>query len=321
MSNATVRKTGEVARDTAVETAWAQWAALTAAALPAGNRRAWSIIDPEALMLVSLAVRHEERRLFDLLAGWTREAAFLLSVQRMSTLAAAYPEGVRERLGEFYSLAAESGDRRWRRHGSLSAGAPLAPRKKDLGPLRLIEGPALICRLRAGFGVGSKADLLGFLLGVHGAAAGLRVLSLATGYTERAIRTATEDMELAGFIHRIDGHRPEYRADHQAWAKVLEIYQLRPPPEPGPAIPPWRFWSPVFAFLCHVIEWAEETVQHKQSAYLASSRARDLVEAHGAGLRRAHVPVPESSGVRGVEYLEVFYELVVRTRAWASESI
>ena len=66
MSNSITANAGEVARQTAVETAWAQWAALTSAAVPMKLQRAHSIVDPEALVLISLAMQDTERRLSDL---------------------------------------------------------------------------------------------------------------------------------------------------------------------------------------------------------------------------------------------------------------
>ena len=52
----------------AMAVAWAQWSALTTMAVPAGPR-ARAMVDPEALVLLSLAVRGRERRLDDLVLG------------------------------------------------------------------------------------------------------------------------------------------------------------------------------------------------------------------------------------------------------------
>jgi hypothetical protein len=322
MSDDTVRKIGELAGETAVQVAWAQWSSLTAAAVSVDQPRVWSIIDPEGLILLSLAVRDRERRLDDLLAGWARIGASLVSIQRLKTLAKDYPAAVREQLSDFARYAAEAGDRRWRSHIAERGGIPgNQPRRKDLGPLRVVEGPTLMLRLRAGIGVGAKADLLGFLLGLGGAAADLKTIALATGYTGRAMRTAAEEMALARFIQEIEGPPTSYRADPQAWASVLQVYRLDPTAASRPSIPAWRFWSVAFSFLAAVIHWEREAVREGWSSYVASSRARDLMEAHRRRLRYVDVAVAAVTDARGAAYLESFREIVERVSTWARQSL
>src|SRR3712207_5173050 len=116
MSDNTIRRVGALAVDTAVDVAWAQWGALTSTAVPVDQPRIRSIVDPEALILLSLAVRDRERRLNDLLAGWARAGSSLLSIQRLKTLAKAYPDAVRQQVPDFARYATNAGDRRWRSH-------------------------------------------------------------------------------------------------------------------------------------------------------------------------------------------------------------
>jgi hypothetical protein len=304
-----------------VDVAWAQWSSLTSAAAPVAQKRAWAIVDPEALVLLSLAFRERERRLNDLTVGWARTGSSLLSVKRMNSLAGTYPDRVRQPLREFAWVAAEAGDKRWRVHGSPSAAEGPPVRAKDLGPLRLMEGPTLLLKLRAGFGVGSKADLLTFLLGLHNAAASPKVIAVATEYSERAIRTAAEEMALGGLIEEVQGQPVAYRAEYRAWASVLKLYQLKAPDEGRPDVPPWRFWSVVFAFLVDVDAWARQANQEGWSAYLASSRARDLMEQHAKKLRRVPVALPAPQRTRGAAYLDEFEELTDRIREWIVESL
>lgn len=103
MSNEAVRNIRELAERTLLEASWAQWAVLTSAAIPADRRRAWTIVDPEALILGSLTVGHRERRLDDMVASWARSAAHLMSMHRMRAIGAGFPASVRERLGVFMS--------------------------------------------------------------------------------------------------------------------------------------------------------------------------------------------------------------------------
>jgi hypothetical protein len=316
MSGDVARSIGTLAGDTAVEAAWAQWGVLTAAAVPVERRRVWTIVDPEALVLLSLAARSRERRLDDLLAGWARAGSALLSVQRLRTVAKTFPTPVREQVGDFARYAAEAGDPRWRSHAArVGERSGPEPRRKDPGPLRVVEGPALMLRLRAGFGVGAKADLLAFLLGLGGASAGLKAITVATGYSDRAMRTAAEEMALARFIHEVQGPPSAYRADPAAWARVLEIHRLAARAEPEPSIPPWSFWSVAFAFLAAVVEWAGAAEREAWSDYVASSRARDLVESHRRRLGYLHLDLA-ADDVRGAAYLDTFHDLVERVAAW-----
>lgn len=72
--NAIIRRIREQTLRTGMAVAWAQWSALTTIAVPAGPR-ARSLVDPEALVLLSLAMRGRARRLDDLVLGWGRAAS------------------------------------------------------------------------------------------------------------------------------------------------------------------------------------------------------------------------------------------------------
>jgi hypothetical protein len=322
MSNDTIRRIGTLAGDTAVDVAWAQWGALTATAVPMEQPRVRSIVDPEALILLSLAVRDRERRLNDLLAGWARAGSSLLSIQRLKTLAKAYPEAVREQVPDFARYAADAGDRRWRSHAAdLEATVGPTPREKDIGPLRLTEGPALMLRLRAGIGVGAKADLLTVLLGLQGAAADLKRIALATAYSDRAMRTAAEEMTLARFIHHVEGPPSEYRADPEAWGRLLDFHPANSRHAKNSGILPWHFWSVAFAFLTAVIDWERQASREGWSDYVASSRARDLMEMHRRRLRHTDVVVTDGRDARGAAYLDSFRDVVEQVSTWARQSL
>jgi hypothetical protein len=158
------------------------------------------------------------------------------------------------------------------------------------------------------------------LLGLDRAAADLKMIAAATGYTERAIRTATEEMTLAGFIEEIEGRPPSYCADPAAWARVLQANRLDST-RPVPALPRWRFWAAGFSFLAGVIDWAEKVEKSAWSAYVSSSRARDVYELNSRRLRQAGVDVQPAGVIRGEDYLREFETLVRRVQAWASEGL
>lgn len=311
MTAGLVRSIGERARRTGVDVAWAQWGALTSAAVSEERRRPRAMVDPEALVLLSLALRAGEPRLDELVFGLARRNSALLSVQRMTTLADAFPSEVREALGEF---AAVAGDRRWRAHAGPAPSDRPPPPTKAFGAVRLTHGPALLLRLRAGFGVGAKADLLAFLLGLRGAPAPVSLMAAATAYSGRAVRTAAEEMALAGFIERLDSAPVAYAADHTAWAGVLRLYRLSA--QRTPEVPPWRYWSVVFAFLADVDRWARDADEQGWSPYVASSRARDLVADHARHVRTAGLRLPDPAASAGAAFLDDLATEMDQVHAW-----
>lgn len=311
MPVALVRSIGERARRTGVEVAWAQWSALTSVAAPDGVRRPKSIIDPESLVLLSLALRGCDARLDDLVFGLARRNSALLSVQRMTSLAETFSPAVSEGLKEF---AAQAGDRRWRAHAGSTSEDRLPQPTKAFGAVRLTHGPALLLRLRAGFGVGAKADLLAFLLGLRGAAASVSLMAAATAYSGRAMRTAAEEMAQAGFIERLDTSPVSYVADHTAWAAVLRLVKLNA--QRTPDVPQWRYWSVVFTFLADVDGWARQAEEAGWSAYLASSRARDLVADHARAVQLAGLRLPDPHGGGGAAFLDDLAAEMDRVHTW-----
>lgn len=322
MSDDTIRRIRALAVETAVDVAWAQWGALTTIVVPAEQPRVHSIIDPEALILLSLAVRDRERRLNDLLAAWASAGSSLLSIQRLKTLARDHPESVREQVPDFARYAADAGDRRWRSHAAdPDAPGGSTPREKEIGPLRLTEGPTLMLRLRAGIGVSAKADLLTFLLGLQGASADLKMIALATGYSDRAMRTAAEEMALARFIHHVEGPPSEYRADLEAWRGVVNFSQGNSRHAANSGMPCWHFWSVAFAFLTAVIDWETRATRDGWSDYVASSRARDLVEMHRRRLRHTDVVATDGRDAHGEAYLDSFFDIVEQVSTWARWSL
>lgn len=317
MSDAVVDEIGQAAESVALDAAWSQWSSLSSTAASDHGSKAWTVIDPEALVLASLALVPIERRLEDLVASWAGKAGFLMSKPRFKTLVDRFPPDLESRLGDFASYAAEGGDRRWQSWAAPSESH--TSRRKSFGPLRLRVGPALIVRLRAGFGVNAKADVLGILLGLHGKKAALKELAIGAAYTERMVRTATEEMEMAGFIFEIEGRPSSFYADFESWAPLLETWPdslSRDTP-----IPPWRPWSTVFAFLCHLSAWARTASEQDWTSYVAGSRARDLYEAHRPDLQRAGITktIPKTGG--GETILEEMREVVGSIRAWIEEGV
>ena len=130
--------------------------------------------------------------------------------------------------------------------------------------------------------------MLTYLLAEEGAPRSVKDAVIATGYTDRAVRTALEEMARAGFVAESAGRPATFAADPAPWGSLLGLV-VRGTQE-GRAvfeIPRWRAWSSVYAFLVAVTEWAREAEVQGWSEYVAGSRARTLVEQHAAPLRLA----------------------------------
>jgi hypothetical protein len=297
MSETRSEEISELAGATAVEACWAQWAALGSPAASVRRASPTAIVDVEALILLSVHASARERRLADLVSWWARVGSGLTSVQRFRSVADAFPAG-QDGLSAFASLAEEVGDRRWSRHVDPDMERP-PTRTKGTDAPRLTESCALWPRLRAGFGVGAKADTLAYLLGSGGAWATTKEIAFATGYSTVAVRSATTEMALARFI-RETGDRPaQYSAPPESWAILLE-FQGTPP-----KAPPWRFWSEIFAFLAGATDWSRSAIAPTApGSHVLASRARDLLERHTRAFTFNRIAVPDPDGYRGLEAVE-----------------
>lgn len=314
--------------DAAVEVAWAQWSAIGSTA--STRRRARSLVDPEALLLLSLALGDRERRLGDLAHDWMAVSSRLVSVQRINNLATDYPESTRAALAVIARTALERGkDFRWKPLAEKSSdeerqtagragqrrgttrGAPARTNKSRAVPPPLIEPPVLLLRLRLAFGVGIKADTLGFLLGTEDAWASVRAISAATGYTPAAVRRAVEDLRAARVVQSFEETATQYHADAAAWGAVLEI--------PG-RMPVWRSWHERFSFVAAFLDWASRAQEQRLSRYALAVKGRDLLEAHRAAFVRNRV-LPWDSDTPASDGAEMLETAVETLAPWMREEV
>ena len=284
---------GTLALEAAVEAAWRGWTALGAS----GGRptEAEAIIDPEVLLLATCALADHERRLADFLLWWAETGATLLSAQRVRSLAKQMPWSpeAQATLAAFAASAVDAGDRRWRR----MAGPDLLDARTGKGAPRpsLRHPSALVLRLRAAFGVSAKADLLAVLLGSDLPQA-VRALAERVAYSTVAVRVALGELVLAGFAREEGGHPAAYAiADREAWSALLGTAPVR-----------WGHQAEAFALLLDVAAWGRQADAAGWSAYVASSKARDLAVRHEAALRRLAPRFAGLDGARGEAALPAF---------------
>jgi hypothetical protein len=289
-------------RDVAGELAWRQWAALGRVAV--SSHEAKAIVDPEALLLLSLALADGEARMARLLPWWAKVGARLLSVQRAKNLVSEYPPALSAALGKFARSAVEQGgDHRWRSLGGRTAIG--VPRPKDVGVSPIVATPpSLVLRLRLAFGVGIKADVLAHLLGMAGARRTVQQVARTTRYYPRAVRRALEELAAARFVLAAASAPISYYVDAEAWGGVLAW--------PG-GPPPWRPWADAFPVLARLSAWLDHPGTARASVYLLSSSARDLAEEHLDAFQQFGVALPSAEAFPGEAYWAPFTEAV---RLW-----
>lgn len=311
MSSDTLSSAIQRVADATVEVAWNQWRAIGAAA--ASGRRAHAIVDPEALLLLSLYLSDREPRLGRFVSWWAAVGARVLSVQRVKNLLPGYEAAViHDRLSGFARLAIERGkDARWR---ALANGAALPPpRDKDVAAGPSYGNPAaLLLRLRVGLGVGIKADVLTLLLGRSGSRETVQGIAAATGYAGRAVRRAVEDMAAARLVRSWQTTPASFSADAEVWGELLGF-------EGG--APPWRYWQSVFALVFALLEWWRAESASPSTPYLRSSAAREIISGHREAFERNTIRVPRTDDYVGEEYLPAFEQSLATLLEWMENGL
>lgn len=279
-------------RNAAVDVVWRQWRVLGAgAAARRGQHKhaPQALVDPEALLLVSLVLISEERRLADLLHDWGARNADLLSVQRVKNLVAAYPPEVQgrllEHLGWFAAIARDQGkDLRWRSVvvATSDPGATEEPPQARKGRVRatrarLNDTAAVMLRLRLGFGVGVKADMLTYLLARVHEWVTIREIGAATAYSHAAVRRAADDLAAARLVESRNGKPASYRITYEPWQGLLGLEE-RPPR--------WASWQDRFVFTAAFLHWAEWASGRPISPYALGAQGREFLERYRPALER-----------------------------------
>ena len=276
---------------------WREWQVLVGESADEGL----GVIDPEALVLASLAFQGGEKRLLERLDWWALCGAWLLSVQRVKTMATGFPPNVREvGLPWFAGRAVLGGDARWKRLAEDSVPDRFSVRGgKGPKELELVAPQTLLLRLRAGFGVGVKADLLAVLLSLsaeRGRRATAAELVRVLGYSSASIRRATGEMAASGVIRRSASRPPAFSVDPEPWEGVL-----------GTGTPAWDHQGNLLAFLAECQTWA---LLEEPSEVVRASYARDLVERFHPVFDRLGLEVPAGARFRGAAYGAAFEGLV-----------
>ena len=177
---------------------------------------------------------------------------------------------------------------------------------------RTADPPALLLRLRLAFGVQGRTDALAFLLATAPAAATAKDVAEAIAYGPMPVRRALDAIAASRLIVA-EGSRPErYHADPERWRSLLGG---------GAALPKWRYWASLFAFLSETLLPARSTRVRERSPYLESSDLRRIVLQHRGTMIRNRVPIPEPLDYPGEMFLEGFEKTLASVTDWLGENV
>jgi len=282
--------------------------------------------DPEALLLLTLEAGRSDPRVFDETLDWLTVNGDLISQQRLRNLciddddrklvdaalawAAAHQPALRSARTRAPAIPGEvealffvpsrvtQPDPIFESHGLLKGSTQ--PSGKSQRP-RLDLPINLAFRLRRLFGIGSRAEIVRFLLTSQLPGAQTEVVRRASGFARSNVRDAADALVAAGaasaHTRGVGGDR-FYRVDVERWRSFLELDR----------VPLHRDWPQLFAALRTLRRWLRQPGLDDLSDHLRASEARQLMKRIESDLRYAGVPVSDAR--TGADYWETFVENV-----------
>jgi hypothetical protein len=318
---------GEQLQQRLLSFCWREWAQMGILAAPPAEPSRWPQ-DPEALIVLTLAVARAEARLFDEQLDWMAVNERMLSLRRLRAMCIDDEDRA--------LVAAASGWLTWQRPRRAAPGtggesyADLQELFQDGGPIRELDpsfaaaglarprlersGRSLApdlslpinfaLRLRAILGVGIRAEVVRIMIGTRANWMTAQVLSRSSTYSKRNVHDALAGLSDAGVISaaRISGEL-RYTVDLGGWGALLGHS-----PEDLPA---HREWATLFAVLRRVLRWAQAPERRDASDYIIASEARQLLDELRPALAYANIAL---SPLRdAADAPEALSEMVQRT--------
>jgi len=312
-----------------LEFAWDEWAQMGVFATP--RRESPWAADPEAHVVFTLQVARCDPRLFDELLDWFATNSSQISVQRLRNMCIKEDEALCEAAIEW---VARNGDRPRkltpRATGTSGSAEPLFygqrnPTQLDesFGAFGFHRPPAKRTQksrhpdprrpinfaflLRNVFGVGSRAEIMRFLLTASGNAQGGRqfttlAIADAAGFAKRNVQEALTALVEAGAIELARrGNEHLYSIDSEAWRTTLRIE--------GP-LPQYRDWPNALLGLRVLHRWLWHADLDALSPYMLASEARRLWGQIDSAFGHAGMPVRAAGPAEGEEFWDVFVDQV-----------
>jgi hypothetical protein len=307
--------------------AWRQWAQAGVSANIAGIDR-WAM-DPEALILFTIAVARRDPRLFDETLDWLAANRQLLSIQRLRNLTGRFPVDARL-VGAVSAWIGESAPSRSALKGhALSAeqvpvfsrdvvsfiGEP-DPVFAEYGYVRPrvvrsgksgepdVKMPANFAfQLRHLFGPGSRSEVVRILLTFTEGPLDAARISDEAGFAKRNVSDTLGSLVASRAAKaRWSRNERHYIVYRNKWATLLV----------GPSaefLPEFVSWVHLLPAALQIVDWLDHVAVTEDSEYLISSRSRDLMERIAPDLEMAGLDFPGFTN-RGAAYLPVFVNTV-----------
>jgi hypothetical protein len=318
-----------------LDIAWGQWSAMGVYSVVPPERR--YLIDPEALMCVTMFLGRLEPRLFDECMDWLASNDRWVGMDRLKAIVEDYPEGCRQALGAALDYLNRSKTKhkyssvigRWQNHqggepeplfrtagsGSNLAKHKLDPVFKEWGLLRnppVLRGmssppspdnPAnLVIKLRSMFGVSARAEVVAFLL-LKGEGNSYQISRLAY-LAQRNVYTILNDLAYSGLADKVEvGKESIFSLDQSKWYELLDL-------KDKVKYLPWAGLLKAPISLLEDMRLEEEAYQ---DLYLASSRFRDLLPETAKAFRATGLKArkPDPSRYHGETFSPIFIEYVM----------
>jgi len=320
------RWTRERVRDELTTFLWDQWTQLGAAGVSTRSDD-WAA-DPEALLLLGLRAAGEDPRLFGETLDWLRRNGRVISAKRLRNLAD--DDEVRRRADAALAWAGMHEQRLqlWAR--SIPAPQPrneltpladllvrdpdpafasfgllwprTAPSRKSaqVDPLRPV---ALAFRLRLLLGVGTRAEVVRYLLTTDRVESSVAEVAHAAGFGKRGVADTLSELASARVVTRtVQGNEYRYSMDPSRWTGLLGIDRRE--------LPRAVDWVGLLPAVWHIVTWFDDDAAADRSAYLRASEARVLVQQIEPALSTAGVSVPSGDDAHGPDYWPVFEQLL-----------
>lgn len=310
--------------------AWDEWAQMGVFASP--RRKSPWAADPEAHLVFTLQIARSDPRLFDELLDWFATNAPQISVQRLRNMCIKEDEALCEaaidwvaRNGDrprklpskpgpmrtpteplFYGQRNPSRlDESFEAFGFLRPLAERTRKSRHPDPRSPINFAFL---LRNVFGVGSRAEIMRFLLTASGHAPRGRpqfttlAIADAAGFAKRNVQEALTALVEAGAIDVARrGNEHLYSIDPEAWRRTLRVE--------GP-LPQYRDWPHALLGLRLLHRWLWLSDLDALTSYMIASEARLLWEQIDSCFGHAGIPVRAAGLGEGEDFWEVFVDQV-----------
>lgn len=289
----------------------------------------WAI-DPEALLAITLRVGGRDPRLFDEVLDWLCLNGKLMSVQRLKNLtkhdevSRVVAEAMLAWVGAHNPVLHGWYERR-RVHTPLRTISPGSVRVRVSDPIlaefgvlwpevepsgnsfspETTDATAFSFRLRALFGVSTRAEIVRFLLTTHGGGVTAQRIAEVTAFAKRNVHETLAALAEAGpLLVERRGNELVYYLHPAGWADILDItYE-----DPSLEFPEFLDWTALTRALVPLVLWLDESVD--LSPYLAASGARGLVEKIESDLARVGVSAADGRKAKGERYWPVFVATV-----------